>query len=623
MSIPETSIIIRTFNEERYLPCLLEAIQGQRYRDFELINVDSGSYDRTTEIAQQHGARLLRISSQDFTFGYSLNVGIQAARGRFMVIVSAHAKPVDDGWLERLVAPLRRDGVAMVYGRQFGVASSKYGEVRDLQRTFGPVSRVLKPPYFFANNANSAVRRELWQQHPFDEGLPGQEDIEWAKHWMERGHKVVYEADAGVYHIHHESWRQVRRRYYREALATRAIGVWHRRDAARLALREVGYLAADVMDALLKGELLRRGSEIFLFRLNKGYGALAGLLDGKVLSTPVGRDSLFFDRKCKAVVVRGRNQASLEEIDVPAVKPGDVLVQVAYAGVSSADLDAFSGDASYPAIPGRELSGWVARVGANVIHLKQGDPVMVASTHGCGSCTACRDGHPALCRQASSVSPARHVGAYAEYLSAPGRFVHRLPDGLDMAKAVLCEPLAAVLRGLNRLNGALKPGMEPPRCAILDTGLMGHLCARVLAAHEYTVTVFGESPDRLRAFEGAAVSTNCDFRDLRNHDVVIAAADDSALLNRAFELSGPGAALLLLGLPYQRRQLSLQAGVELDKTIVWSIGAGPDEFKEAVRLLPQLPLDDLTSCVYPLARFAEAWESFRSGENLKVLLKVS
>ena len=89
MTSPETSVIIRTFNEERYLPGLLEAIRRQRYQDFELINVDSGSYDRTIEIAQEHDCRLLRIDSKDFTFGYSLNVGIESAQGGFAAIVSA------------------------------------------------------------------------------------------------------------------------------------------------------------------------------------------------------------------------------------------------------------------------------------------------------------------------------------------------------------------------------------------------------------------------------------------------------------------------------------------------------------------------------------------------------
>ena len=69
--MPETSIIIRAFNEEKHLPSLLRALSEQRYRDFEVVVVDSGSFDRTREIAQQYADRLVRIRSDDFTFGYS------------------------------------------------------------------------------------------------------------------------------------------------------------------------------------------------------------------------------------------------------------------------------------------------------------------------------------------------------------------------------------------------------------------------------------------------------------------------------------------------------------------------------------------------------------------------
>ncbi|MDI6591504.1 MAG: glycosyltransferase family A protein, partial [Patescibacteria group bacterium] len=73
--MPETSIIIRTFNEEKHVGNLLKAIREQDYKDYEIILVDSGSTDRTLEIAKKFGHKILEIESQDFTFGYSLNVG--------------------------------------------------------------------------------------------------------------------------------------------------------------------------------------------------------------------------------------------------------------------------------------------------------------------------------------------------------------------------------------------------------------------------------------------------------------------------------------------------------------------------------------------------------------------
>ncbi len=296
MTSPETSIVVRTFNEERYLPGLLEAIEEQGYRDFEVINVDSGSNDRTVEIARRHGARLLSIKSEDFSFGYSLNVGVKAAAGRFVVLVSAHTEPFDDLWLEKIVEPLRESRVAMTYGRQYGTATSKLGEIRDLARDYGPERSVMAPPNFFANNANSAFLREQWDEHPFDQELPGQADIEWAKYWMERDYRVIYEPAAGIYHIHDETWSQVRRRYYREALASRMIGVWRPRSAVGLAMREAKYLVSDYLAAIRGGEVRSRGREILLFRVLKAHGTVSGLLDGKSMSMSMssGRRDLFY-----------------------------------------------------------------------------------------------------------------------------------------------------------------------------------------------------------------------------------------------------------------------------------------------------------------------------------------
>ena len=160
---------------------LFDAFDRQTDRDFEVLLIDSGSFDNSREIAGRRGARILRIPKHDFTFGYSLNVGIEAGEGSFMAIVSAHAIPTDEHWLARLTAPLEDENVAMTYGRQVGVASSKFSEAEDFDRVFGPRARTEKPGDFRVNNANSAIRKADWQTYPFNEELTGLEDIAYAR----------------------------------------------------------------------------------------------------------------------------------------------------------------------------------------------------------------------------------------------------------------------------------------------------------------------------------------------------------------------------------------------------------------------------------------------------------
>ena len=635
---PESSIIIRTFNEEKHLPRLLEGLSQQSYRDFEIVVVDSGSLDRTRDIAAPFTEKLLRIDSHDFTFGYSLNVGIQASAGQFSVLVSAHTVPSDDAWLSKLVQPLREVSTAMSYGRQLGWSSSKYSEILDLGRTFGSRRRVQKPPKYFAHNANSALRKDLWEQHPFDETLPGLEDIEWAKYWMERGYQVVYEPEAALHHIHEENWRQVRRRYYREAVAARWIGIKGRRHVVTESARELGYAFLDlgknvaplVTHAGSVKQILGRGREVLLFRAHKAAGTVRGLLDGAVMHDSATRESVFFDRSGKSVVIRGPGRATVEELPIPEVKPGDVLIRTAYSGICGIDLEIYDGTsgyfrdktAKYPIVPGRELSGRAVATGPNVSHLNEGDLVVVESFQACGTCTECRRANWVGCPERSEMGVNGRNGGYAQYMVVPGRFVHKLPPGLDLRTAALCQPLAAILKGLHRLERFWPAAPETKRCAVVGAGSMGHFCARVLALRGHTVTAFDRDPQRRAYFEGSGIAVSDDLRSLADFDVLVEMTGDPEALDAMLNQSAPGATILLLGLPYAHRQFTFENIAAYDKTVVGSVGGGAHNYEEALGLLTELDVGAYLQCVVPLEAFQEGWKLARERKHLKVLLQV-
>jgi rhamnosyltransferase len=219
------SIVIRTLNEERYLPMVLDAIQRQTVHppDRETIVVDSGSTDRTVEAAQQGGCVILHISREEFSFGRSLNRGCEAARGEVLVFLSGHCEPKDAQWLEKLISPIEEGRAAISYGRQIGGPETKFSEHQVFAKYFPPRDGFSDIPFFY-NNANAATARTLWNQYFFAEDLTGLEDLEFAKRtYLEQGARVEYVSEAVVYHHHDESWRQVKRRYEREALALQKI----------------------------------------------------------------------------------------------------------------------------------------------------------------------------------------------------------------------------------------------------------------------------------------------------------------------------------------------------------------------------------------------------------------
>ena len=638
MSNFEVSVIIRTYNEEKYLPDLLEAIRLQSFPNYEIIVVDSGSLDRTREIAEQGADRLVKMQSGDFTFGYALNTGIQEASGRFMVIVSAHTLPLNPEWLGKLIDPLYDDKIAMVYGKQLGSAASKFSEVQDMQRTFGPKRQVLRPPRFFANNANSAVRKDLWQQHPFDESLLGLEDIEWARYWMERDFQVVYEPEAALYHIHEETWRQVRRRYYREAVAARRIGIKGLSNVLTTPVIESAYVFFDLIrmmtpagdGSVSEGSFFEKVHESILFRTNKSIGTVKGLLGGPVMENSAAKQSILFDRGCNAVVIHGPGRASYEEVEIPEVKPGDVLIRVAYEAVCATDLEIYDGSlgfykngmAHYPIIPGHEFSGRIVAAGPNVDHLQAGDAVVVECIQTCGVCAECGRENWIACRDRAEMGVLNRNGGYAEYVVVPGRYVHRLPGDFDLKKACLCEPLAVALKGLKRLRRTWLAKKEPKRCAVVGAGPLGHLCARVLGIWGHNVTVFDRSPLRRGYFQGAEIQVSDDLTRLKEFDNLIEATGDPEALDSILLESPAGATILLLGLPYARRKFTFESIVAFDKIVVGSVGSSAKHFEKAIELLPQLEAEAFLEKILPLSEFAKAWELARSDKHLKIILEM-
>src|SRR5271165_685667 len=264
---PTCTIIIRTFNEARYLGQLLEAARAQTYplSCVEIIVVDSGSTDPTLEIARRFDCKIVTLERSQFSFGRSLNLGCSAAKGSILVFVSGHCVPASKEWLWELVKPLHDETVAITYGRQVGGPETKFSEHAHFQKYF-PDHYTNGQNSFFCNNANLALRASCWREHPFNEALTGLEDMHLARALVQRGHKVVYVPAAAVYHYHHERWRQIKRRYEREAIALREIMPevhvqWH--DALR-------YFVAGVMGdwarAINRKCLLSVFGEVVAFR---------------------------------------------------------------------------------------------------------------------------------------------------------------------------------------------------------------------------------------------------------------------------------------------------------------------------------------------------------------------
>lgn len=208
---PKISIILRTKNEERWITFCLNMIYQQTHTNIEVILVDNMSKDKTVELAQKHPVKLVRINK--YMPGQALNTGINASTGEYIVCISAHCVPKDKHWLKSLLKNFSSDQIAGVYGRQEPLSYTSDADKRDLLIAFGLDKKIQKNDPFF-HNANSMIRRDLWESVPFDDDATNIEDRIWGKEMIDRGYKLIYEPTASVYHYHgiHQGGNKTRTR---------------------------------------------------------------------------------------------------------------------------------------------------------------------------------------------------------------------------------------------------------------------------------------------------------------------------------------------------------------------------------------------------------------------------
>jgi rhamnosyltransferase len=244
-------VLMRTLNESELIGRCLDTLRRQRANvELDILVVDSGSTDSTVEIARSHGARIHTIAPDAFDYSTSLNVGIERLPHDLVLILSAHAVPIDDGWVAQMLSPFDDPSVAGVASRQVPWEGAPWLEVERLAQTFGGERIVYAGAQdgILFSNAASCIRRSVWREEPFS--LPAAEDVEWAERVAAAGWKVVYEASAAVFHSHDESPRAQARRLidlHRAGASDVPRGRWRtlreaaaflRRDSRKIAGRD-------------------------------------------------------------------------------------------------------------------------------------------------------------------------------------------------------------------------------------------------------------------------------------------------------------------------------------------------------------------------------------------------
>jgi len=275
MSQLKVSIVIRCFNEVSHIGKLLIGIEKQDYAEIEIIIVDSGSNDGTVEVCKKFKTTIISILPEEFSFGYALNKGCEAATGDILIFASAHVYPVYTNWVSQMVQPFTDEKVALTYGGQIGNEFTKFSEHMIFRKWF-PENSVKRQNHPFCNNANCAIRKELWQLQQYDEQLTGLEDLDWANKILKKGYYISYQSDAKIVHVHEETPKRVFNRYKREAIAIKNIFPGHSFNIYEFIKLFIGNTFSDYISACKKGVFFKNLIDIPVFRFMHFWGTFKG-----------------------------------------------------------------------------------------------------------------------------------------------------------------------------------------------------------------------------------------------------------------------------------------------------------------------------------------------------------
>ncbi|AXK34259.1 dehydrogenase [Streptomyces armeniacus] len=332
----------------------------------------------------------------------------------------------------------------------------------------------------------------------------------------------------------------------------------------------------------------------------------------------------------RAIVIDRPGEHRLLTGPRPEPGPGEARIAVHAAGICGSDREVYDGTRQpeyvrYPVTPGHEWSGTVDAVGEGVAPALVGRKTVGEGIRPCLACDRCREGTTSLCTSAYDETGFTRPGAFADFLLAPARLLHPLPDDTDLRAAALLEPAAvsaaAVLAGEPRIGD---------RVAVVGAGTLGLLAVQLLAAYSpgelLVVDPRVSRAEQALAMGADRIRTPEESRAVRGRfDLVVETAGAPSTAQDACLLARRGGRTVLTGMFEPGAEGIDPVHLAVSQLTIRSVfGAPSSAWSFAVRALAAGLLDPapLITHELPLTGFGEAIGLVGSGDPAvgKVLL---
>ncbi len=347
-------------------------------------------------------------------------------------------------------------------------------------------------------------------------------------------------------------------------------------------------------------------------------------------------------KQMRAGVYRGAGRVMVENVPVPEITDGEVLIRVAACGICGTDVKKIQrGFVLPPQIFGHEVAGTVVAVGQGVRWWKPGDRVMSFHHIPCGTCYYCErklfSQCPAYKKVGLTAGFDPNGGGFAEYVRAMPWIVERgmvaIPPDISFEEATFIEPVNTCLKGIQKARivtgeAVVVIGQGPIGLVLMSLARLGG------------ATVFTSDPMAERCAKsmslGATAALDPSTGDLvgevrgrtqgRGADAVLVTVPSASVVAEALALARPGGRVLLFAHNDPQMRIEFPAasvGME-EKEILGSYSAAVDLQEESAELVfsRQLPVRELISHRFPLEKIEEALglAARPAGDSLKVVI---
>ncbi|HEX8736077.1 MAG TPA: NAD(P)-dependent alcohol dehydrogenase [Pyrinomonadaceae bacterium] len=300
----------------------------------------------------------------------------------------------------------------------------------------------------------------------------------------------------------------------------------------------------------------------------------------------------------------------------------DVLIEILYTGICHSDIHQARdewGGSIYPMVPGHEIVGRVAQVGAEVTKFKEGDIAGVGCfVDSCRTCANCRDGFEQFClvhcvqtynsTEMDEKTPT--YGGYSDRIVVDEAYTLKIsPDQpLEKVAPLLCAGITTY-SPLKRFN--IGAGQK---VGIVGLGGLGHMGVKIAAAMGAEVTVFSTSPSKEQDARGLGAHNFVVTRDPANlkplggqYDFILDTVSAAHDVNMYLRLLRRQGAMVLVGAPEKPLEVHAFSVIPFNRTLAGSMIGG---IKETQEMLDYCAAHNITSDVevIPIQQIEEAYE---------------